>query len=312
MQKKLFSYSDILNHASRNNGKVITKEVTFLKCCRAIKFECRKGHKWEVVTHKSLSTWCPECNGSKVQRNTIELMQDIAKERGGKCLSKNYVNSETKLRWECSEGHKWESTPHSVKTKKSWCPKCRSNSMKNTIKDMQVLAAKKGGKCLSKEYVLNNVSLKWQCKEGHTWENQPANITMGQWCSICSKENEKLTIEEMQEIAKSRGGKCISKVYTDIKTKLKWECSKGHKWDAIPSLVKHHGSWCPVCAGNTKKSLEDAKKVAEMFKGELLSVEYNNSKSKLKWKCSEGHTFYKSYSHVVHRRQWCPQCRKKR
>lgn len=307
----MYKYNDLINHAQINNGKVITKEITFLKKCKAIKFECSKGHRWEVVRHKALlACWCPECNGQKIQRNTIELMQEIAKDRGGKCLSRKYINSETKLEWQCEEGHSWKSTPHTVKNKKSWCPTCKADKQKNTIEDMRKLASMKGGKCLSKEYVLNNVNLKWKCKEGHIWENQPANITMGQWCPICNKENEKLTIKEMQIIAKERGGKCLSKCYIDIKTKLQWQCSEGHKWSAMPSLVKHHNSWCPVCAGNIKKTIFEVRKLAQSLGGKLLSKIYINSKEKLKWQCEEGHIFYKSYSHVAHRGQWCSQCRK--
>lgn len=307
----MYKYNDLIKHAKLNDGRVITKEITFLKKCKSVKFECSVGHRWEIVAPRALtSLWCPECNGTKVQRNTIEMMQEIAIERGGKCLSKKYINSETKLKWECSEGHTWNSTPHTVKNKKSWCPTCKANKQKNTLEDMHKLAKANNGKCLSKEYVLNNVNLVWECSEGHVWENQPANITMGQWCPTCSKENEKLTIKEMKEIAKQRDGKCLSKKYKDNKTKLKWECSKGHQWMAAPNLVKHHNSWCPVCAGNMKKTTFDIMKVAKKFGGKVLSKKYINSKEKLKWRCSEGHVFYKSYSHVAHRGQWCPHCRK--
>lgn len=54
-------------------------------------------------------------------------MQQIARERGGKCLSDSYVNSMTKLLWECSEGHLWEARPGDVKNGKTWCPECHKN-----------------------------------------------------------------------------------------------------------------------------------------------------------------------------------------
>jgi len=58
----------------------------------------------------------------------------------------------------------------------------------------------------------------------------------------------KVTIEEMQEIAKERKGKCLSSKYIDSKTKLKWKCEKGHTWETLPTIVKR-GSWCPICMG---------------------------------------------------------------
>ena len=53
----------------------------------------------------------------------IEQMHQIAKERGGRCLSEHYTNKSTKLLWECSKGHQWEATPHNV-IRGSWCMKC--------------------------------------------------------------------------------------------------------------------------------------------------------------------------------------------
>lgn len=50
-------------------------------------------------------------------------MQELAKSRGGKCLSDKYINNRTKLRWQCNEGHIWKSTPNSIKNG-SWCPIC--------------------------------------------------------------------------------------------------------------------------------------------------------------------------------------------
>jgi hypothetical protein len=58
--------------------------------------------------------------------------------------------------------------------------------------------------------------------------------------------SEKLTIKEMQKIAKSRTGKCLSKIYINNRTKLEWMCKKGHKWFAVADKIKG-GSWCPYC-----------------------------------------------------------------
>ena len=38
----------------------------------------------------------------------------IAQERGGRCVSSVYVNSMTKLTWECAKGHQWEAIPNSI------------------------------------------------------------------------------------------------------------------------------------------------------------------------------------------------------
>ena len=64
----------------------------------------------------------------------------------------------------------------------------------------------------------------------------------------------KLTITEMQEIAHSRGGKCLSTKYINSITNLDWECSEGHRWNATPESVKG-GTWCRVCSYAKRKKV---------------------------------------------------------
>ncbi|GIS50931.1 MAG: hypothetical protein Ct9H90mP25_3650 [Gammaproteobacteria bacterium] len=42
--------------------------------------------------------WCPECAGTI--RLSIAEMQQMAEERGGKCLSDKYVDLSTKVKWQ--------------------------------------------------------------------------------------------------------------------------------------------------------------------------------------------------------------------
>jgi len=63
------------------------------------------------------------------------------------------------------------------------------------------------------------------------------------------KPNVKLTIEEMQSIAKARGGKCIFKKYINAHSKLKFHsnvCS--YTWRSTPSSIRKgelmSQQWC--------------------------------------------------------------------
>jgi len=116
---------------------------------------------------------------------TIKEMQDIAESRDGKCLSEKYVNMRTKLTWECNKCHRWDTTPHSIKTLKTWCPYCAKNI--SGIKEMKEFANSRGGKCLSDEYINTYTKLTWQCDKGHVWQATPNNITSGKsWCPVCN------------------------------------------------------------------------------------------------------------------------------
>ncbi|MBD3163575.1 hypothetical protein GF323_00045 [Candidatus Woesearchaeota archaeon] len=97
-------------------------------------------------------------------------MQEIAKQRGGQCLSKQYVNSKTKLKWQCTKGHIWKATPAKIK-QGQWCPIC-NKPKKLTLSIFQKIAKEKGEKCLSTEYKNNITKLLFQCKEGHRWKTR--------------------------------------------------------------------------------------------------------------------------------------------
>ena len=122
---------------------------------------------------------------------------------------------------------------------------------KLTIEEMHRLAKERGGKCLSKRYVNNSTDLQWECAEGHRWPASPGNVKSGKWCKICgyaiAGKHRRLTIEEMHQLAKERGGKCLSKRYVNNRTDLQWECAEGHRWPANPGNVKS-GKWCKSCA----------------------------------------------------------------
>ena len=55
-------------------------------------------------------------------------MKKLARERGGDCLSIEYINSKTKMLFTCSFGHTWETSYNHIRSGK-WCPVC--SSMRN-------------------------------------------------------------------------------------------------------------------------------------------------------------------------------------
>lgn len=64
-----------------------------------------------------------------------------------------------------------------------------------------------------------------------------------------TKPKSELTIEDMHQVAKFRGGECLSEtmIKGDLSTPLKWKCQFGHEFEASPNLVLLGGHWCPEC-----------------------------------------------------------------
>lgn len=240
----------------------------------------------------------------------LSFYREIATSRGGVCLSDVYVNSKTKLRWVCDEGHAWEAIPENVKAG-HWCKVCGNASQgrkkAHSIEWARHLAATKGGECLSTEYRNNRTNLTWRCALGHEWSAQASSIQQGRWCPICvGKKPPDMALVELQEIARVRGGKCMSANYILTKKKLLWQCQVGHKWEAVPDSVRH-GTWCPQCAGNSLLKLDDLQVSARDRGGECLSTQYSNSNEKLLWRCAAGHE-WKAGAYHVRAGHWCPTC----
>ncbi len=103
-----------------------------------------------------------------------------------------------------------------------------------------------------------------------------------------------LTIHEMHSIAKERKGQCLSHRYANCETKLLWQCSKGHKWDASPNSIKR-GNWCPECgriqSGQKKRTGIDWFKDYAISKGgQCLSNSMKTiNSSRLKFRCKNDH-----------------------
>jgi hypothetical protein len=175
--------------------------------------------------------------------NLLKKTDMIARSKGGRCLSTKYITALKKLEYECKNGHRWFARPGNIASG-IWCPYC-VNKAKLTIEEMQKIAESKNGKCLSKEYINSHTKLKWQCKEGHTWEADASGIKSGTWCPKCGGTSRK-TIEDIQKIAKSKGGECLTSEYINKDSLLKFRCNKGHEWQTKASnILAHH--WCQKC-----------------------------------------------------------------
>ncbi len=181
---------------------------------------------------------------------TLEDCMNVASQKKGACLSREYVNSSTKLTWQCHEGHIWDAKVSDVKSG-YWCPYC-AGVAKPTIESLKELAASRGGKCLSPEYVNNREKILWECAKGHQFEmNFKAVKQQNQWCTICSGKYRLFTRQELDEIAVSKGGRFTSTLEKFlISDRGDWVCANGHHWSAKIANIISNNSWCPQCNNN--------------------------------------------------------------
>jgi len=260
-----------------------------------------------------------------MKKLNIEDMNRIAQEQGGECLSSIYVNSVTKLRWRCRDGHEWEAVPSSIRNTRSWCPSCgavrRAMASRGSIEACRILAREQGGTCLSTTYTSNSTKLLWKCAKGHEWLATPGNIQQRRWCPSCGSarggDSRRGSIENCLALAKARGGECLSATYANDYTKLLWRCNQGHEWEATPGGIKQD-HWCPYCSerkvwspGLSEKEarLEECRAFARKQGGACLGANYLGALKKHRWRCKDGHEWEAMPSSIINAGTWCPTCR---
>ena len=301
--------------AQERDGYCLSKNYKDSKT--KLRWRCAQGHEWNAVPSSiKMGTWCRQCAVKVIAAKRRILMEDIralASSMGGECLSREYVgNKDSKLQWRCARGHVWQATLGKVRNCGSWCPTCARLKRLLTLEDMKALARAKGGECLSNAYHGQSVKLRWRCAQGHEWEAGSGHIkNQGCWCPKCAGRAP-LKIEEMRMIAQSRGGKCLSESLINALTKLHWQCAEGHKWEATPNDIKS-GHWCRKCGAESRAArrrtpIDDIQALARSRGGKCLSGKYDDSETDLRWRCARGHEWEANLRNVKNNKRWCPIC----
>ena len=174
-------------------------------------------------------------------------------------------------------------------------------------------AAAKGGHCLADVYLNCVMPVLWECSHGHTWRATPQNVLRGgSWCPQCAATRRRGSLQRCAEHAETRGGKCLSTVYSKSRDKLLWQCKLRHAWQASAEQVLNHNSWCPECSRrnqrSTKHNLKSLKDYAASLGGDCLAIDYHGVARKVAWLCEKGHTWHASPSQVLNQKSWCPFC----
>lgn len=183
----------------------------------------------------------------------LKIANEIAFDRGGKCLSNEYLGIFNKMLWVCGLGHQWEAALHKVKNHKSWCHKCAGNE-KLSIEIAQKIAKEQEGECLSDRYINNITKMLWKCKENHIWYAPLNNIKSGHWCRKCADNINAINyrmkdgLDIAKQIAEYKDGRCLSTEYINNHTKMKWRCGCGYVWYSTLANIKNNNRWCPECA----------------------------------------------------------------
>jgi hypothetical protein len=124
------------------------------------------------------------------------------------------------------------------------------------------------GVCLSDTYGGSKKQYLFRCAKGHEWEATGQRVLLGGWCGRCANDAKRLSIEDARQAAHAKGGRCLSEVYVNNRTKLTWACDRGHVWRASLGGIRSGRRWCPECA-HMNRITKAASKARHRYGGSL-------------------------------------------
>jgi hypothetical protein len=316
---KIRNLDDLILLASEREGTCLSKEFTDQMVDH--EWRCKKGHTFDLNPYLvSKGAWCRQCDHRKIPEEHLQWLQNYAIERGGKCLSNEFINRSTKIAFECAEGHQWELLPTTIFYDQTWCKKC-AGLTPLTLNDLKDQAIERGGECISQKYLGREVKHRWRCSAGHEFEHTPKKIKSGAWCSKCNAENERLeSLELMKKWAEERHGKLLSAAYINTASLLEWECENGHQFKKSRDKIKHLtvNDWCSECNNLKRNRKREVERIEEIHRyalekgGKCFSRSYKNDYTTLKFECAKGHQWETIAHSIIYNHSWCPECNMER
>jgi hypothetical protein len=167
----------LTDHAKSKDGFLLSN--TYIGMAKQYQWKCSEGHEWMASADSVVKggKWCIVCAGLKLE-HPLEDLKEIAKQKGGKCLSAKYVNARTKMLFKCKDkAHDpWWATPQNIKSGK-WCFQCSRNYIANPIQELSEVSKLKGWRLISRDYVNAHTKLLFECcKKKHQILCRPSSM----------------------------------------------------------------------------------------------------------------------------------------
>lgn len=192
------------------------------------------------------------------------------------------------------------------------CDKQNYTATRQNIETLKDLFEKENCKLLTTEYSGCNQKLKYICPNNHITE-----MVYRKWkkhklkCQICNKlarnNKTKLSYNYVKQQFNLRGYELISTDYQNKKQKLKFKCNNGHFGEIDFDHFYYAENDCSMCSKSKKKTLEE---IRDFFLKEnyiVLSKEYINNATKLKYLCPNKHINFMCYKDFYSGNR-CPTC----
>lgn len=292
---------------------------------KKLKWKCEYGHNWNamVVSLTSQGQGCAVCAGKKVLIGFNDLATtrpELAKEALGWDPRTVTQGSGKKVLWKCGKGHQWEAVVAN-RSQGNGCGVCAGKAIavgENDLLTTHPEIARQAYKWDPRTVSVGSEKIRdWICIKGHVWQTPIYSRTAGNNCSICanmkvlSGYNDLFTTHP--ELANQANGWDPKLIIAGSHKNLSWRCANGHIWEARPNTRVSMGSECPVCSGRkVLVGYNDLVTTHPDLSSEAVDwdpeTKTKGMKSKLLWKCAEGHEWLASPQSRTTMQSGCPTC----
>ncbi len=328
--KVLSGFNDLSTTHPHLVEEIVSGDPTTVSSGSEKKFiwRCEVGHTFEsmvIARVKSTGSGCPFCSGVKILQGFNDLATlnpQLASEADHWDPKTVMAGTHTKKKWKCALGHKWLASVAS-RNSGSGCPQCSGRIVIEDLNDLKTkfpeVAAEADGWNPSQVMSSSGKKMSWKCSLGHTWTAKVYSRTTGEnGCPICSNQTtipgvNDLGTTDPELAAEADGWDPI--IYTRGSNKtVNWQCSLGHTWKTSIAHRAKDETGCPFCSGSKVWiGFNDLRTVHPELAKQALGWDPTKytaaSGKKVKWICSEGHTWITSISsRSTGNKTGCPSC----
>ncbi|WP_179405475.1 hypothetical protein [Burkholderia guangdongensis] len=313
-------------HQVANAANSVCLSKSWRGYAKRYRLRCDAGHAWSALGQSLLrGGLCPTCAAlsgkatGQLLFDGIDQLRAIAKQRGGKCLSRRYDGVKAVYTFCCANGHTWQTRGATILYQRSWCPHCprvAKEVLPDGLERLHAAASKRGGRLLSDEFVGTTAKYRFECAAGHVFETFAGTILYsGGWCRRCGYDQQRTIdgLERLREAARARGGRCLSDRYDGRLADYAFQCANGHTWQSQGGHILR-GTWCRQCANahigdvlRHANGLALLREKAASHGGVCLDDEYRGTARAYRFRCGRGHEWRAKGANILHGR-WCKRC----
>jgi len=120
-------------------------------------------------------------------------------------------------------------------------------------------------------------------------------------------ERKKNNLDRLLKYVSEKGGTLDNPIPVLTSEKVKIRCAMDHLWQAQVGSLIYRKTWCPKCAGNLPRTIEDLKTIIEKRGGTILTLDYRGVDGSYDFLCNLGHANRNMFK-KIEKGQWCPTC----